>query len=527
MGAATALKLAAASAAGWLIWGAAASAAPVADVIQATAVVHADRPGAVIDRHVYGQFSEHLGHGIYGGLWVGEASPIPNTRGWRNDVVGALKAIRVPMLRWPGGCFADEYDWREGVGPRDKRPTRVNTNWGGVEEPNTVGTHEYFDLVEQLGTDAYVSGDVGSAPPREMAEWVEYITNDTRSTLAQTRRANGRDKPWRLPYFGIGNETWGCGGNMRPEYAADVTRRYAAFLKAPADQHMQKLASGAHDDDFSYTEVLMREAAKFIDGLTYHYYTVPTGVWEHKGAATGFGEDQYASTLVNALKIDGYIARQETIMDRYDPQKRVALVVDEWGVWTDPTPGTNPGFLEQQNSLRDALAAASTLNIFHAHAERVRMAAIAQTVNVLQAMVLTDGPKMLLTPTYHVFRMYLPFQGATALPASVDAAPYVFGSARLPSVEVSAARGLDGRVHVALVNLDPHRSARVRVALPGVHPLRADGEVLTAPTFDAVNTFAHPDAVRPVAAHAQASADGLTALIPAKSVTVLDVEAQR
>jgi alpha-N-arabinofuranosidase len=507
--------------------GASAGSAAAADSapISAHAVVHGDQPGAVIDRHIYGQFSEHLGHGIYDGVWVGEKSPIPNTRGFRNDVIAALRDLKVPVLRWPGGCFADEYNWREGVGPRDKRPVRVNTTWGGVEEPNTVGTHEFFDFAEMIGAETYVNGDVGSADAREMAEWVEYITSNTRSTLANERRANGRDKPWALNYFGIGNETWGCGGHMRPEYAADVTRRYATFIKTPPEQHVMRVASGAHDEDFHFTEVMMRDAADSFDGLTYHYYTVPTGIWDHKGAATGFGEDQWISTLSRALMMDTNVTAQSAIMDKYDPKKRVALIVDEWGVWTDVEPGTNPGFLYQQDSLRDALVAAVTLNVFHKHADRVRMANIAQMVNVLQAMILTKGPQMVLTPTYHVFEMYKPFQDATDIPVEVDAPPYAYAGFSVPSVQISAARDKAGHVHVALVNLDPHRPAQFSASLPGVVATAASGRILTASAIDSVNSFEQPNLVHPVAfTAAHVSGGTLTTTLPPKSIVVLDLQ---
>ena len=489
--------------------------------IRAQAVVRGDTPGPVIDRHVYGQFSEHLGTGIYGGMWVGENSPIPNTRGWRNDVISALRELKVPVIRWPGGCFADEYDWREGVGPRSQRPVRVNTNWGYVAEPNTVGTNEFLDFSEMIGADNYVNGDVGSAPARDMASWVEYMTSDAHSTLADMRRKNGRDKPWRVPFFGIGNETWGCGGHMRAEYAADVTRRYRAFIKSP--QKIAIFGSGAHDQDYEFTEAMMRIAGPFIDGLTYHYYTIPTGDWEHKGPAVGFGEDQWISTLYRARMMDEQIARQSTIMDKYDPKKRVALVVDEWGVWTDPTPGSHPGFLQQQVSLRDALVAADTFAIFHRHADRVRMAEIAQTVNVLQAMLLTDGPRMVKTPTYWVFHMFRPFMDATSLPVEVQAPTYSFAGFTVPAVDVTAARDQVGATHVALINMDPHHPAEVAVRLTGVRAGNVRGEVLTGPAIDAVNTFDKPDLVSPAPIQGRIAAGVLTVRLPARSVAELDL----
>ena len=435
--------------------------------LQTGLTIRADTPGSVINPAIYGQFAEHLGRSIYEGVWVGEDSPIPNTRGYRNNVVAALKELGVPVLRWPGGCFADEYHWRDGIGPRKQRPTRVNTNWGGVVEDNSFGTHEFLDFAELIGADAYVNGNVGTGTPQEMAEWVEYITSDANSTLANMRRQNGRDKPWKLPYFAVGNETWGCGGGMRPEYYADLYRQYATFIKTPKENRPQKIASGANASNTQWTEVLMREAVKHMDALTVHYYTLPTGQWTHKGSATQFTEEEWIVTLARTLRMDSILTDHEHIMDKYDPQKRVGLLVDEWGAWYDVEPGTNPGFLYQQNSLRDALVAAVNLNVFHRHADRVRMTNIAQMVNVLQAMILTDGPKMLRTPTYHVFEMYKPFRGATALSVELSAPEYRIGSTTVPAVHASAARDARGEIHLAVANLDPHRAAQITVSITG------------------------------------------------------------
>jgi alpha-L-arabinofuranosidase len=501
------------------------AAAPAAPARAAGAAVSltvlASAPGAKIDRHIFGQFSEHLGNGIYGGIWVGPGSPIPNTRGIRNDVVAALKALQVPVVRWPGGCFADEYHWRDGIGPRAQRPVRINTHWGGVTESNAFGTHEYFDFLRMIGADAYVTGNLGSGSPQEMADWVEYITSDSDSTLAQLRRRNGADKPWQLPFFGIGNEAWGCGGNMRPEYYADLFRRYATFVRDHAPEGTELVASGAHDDDYHWTDVVMARAGAYMDALSLHYYTIPTGNWKHKGPAYGFGEDQWASTLKAAERIDRYISGHEAVMDKYDPQKRVALFVDEWGTWYDPQPGSNPGFLYQQNSLRDALVAAITLDIFMRHADRVRMANIAQMINVLQAMILTRGGRMILTPTYYVFRMYVPFQDATYLPVVIDTPSYRYGSVALPAVDATAARDASGTIHLGLVNLDPHHAATVSVRIDGASAHAASGEVLTASAMDAHNTFEHPDAIRPAPFEGTGRHGRLVFRLPPKSVAVV------
>ena len=490
---------------------------------EATATLHADTPGPVYDRRMFTQFAEHLGNGIYGGLWVGRDSKIPNTRGFRNDVVAALKQLGVPVVRWPGGCFADEYHWREGIGPQAQRPVKINTHWGGVTEPNTVGTHEFMDLMEQMGAEPYIAGNVGNGTAREMAEWVEYMTSPAGS-LADERAKNGRKAPWAVPYFGVGNELWGCGGNMRPEFAADETRRYVTFIKAPAGTKILKVASGANVDDYRWTETMIREAGNLVDGLSLHYYTIPGG-WPPRASATDFGEAGWAETLSEANRMDELITKHSAIMDKYDPQKRVFLAVDEWGTWYKGDPGTNPGFLRQQNTLRDALVAAIHLNIFAKHADRVKMSAIAQMVNVLQAMILTDGAKMVKTPTYHVFELYKPYMDATVLPIEVKSPWYAKDRWTMPSVSASAVRDKAGQVHVGLANLDPNRAVPVRVSLAGVSAGTVSGRIITAPAMNAYNDFGAPEAVTAVPfSGAQVSGGVLTVTLPAKSVVMLDLK---
>ena len=481
---------------------------------EAVLTVSGEAAGPVIEPEIYGQFAEHLGNGVYGGLWVGPEAAIANVRGWRTDVVAALRRVQVPVVRWPGGCFADDYDWRDGIGDPARRPVRLNRIWGGVEETNRVGTHEFMDLVEQLGAEAYIAGNMGSMPPRAMGQWLEYLTSDSASSLAQERRRNGRDRPWKIKYFGIGNESWGCGGDMRPEYEADVYRRYAMFVHAP----VIRVASGDGEGNAHLTEVMMERAGRQMEALSLHFYTVP-GPWDQKGAATGFDADRWALTLQGAMGIDERISSTSRIMDRFDPAKRVALFVDEWGVWSDPEPGTNPAFLFQQNTLRDALVAALTFNIFHRHTDRVKMANVAQMVNVLQALVLTDGPRMLLTPTYHVFDMYRPFRRDTPVKVALDTPRWRQGAVDLPSVDATVGRGADGQLHLGLVNLDPQRPARVRTNLTGA----AAGWLLTADAMDAHNTFARPRALAPVPYAAGAAGSALVLELPAKSIVVVSI----
>jgi alpha-L-arabinofuranosidase len=488
-------------------------------------VIHADRPGAEISRNIYGQFSEHLGHCIYGGIWVGEDSPIPNTRGIRNDVVAALKKIQVPVLRWPGGCFADEYHWMDGIGTPTNRPSMINTTWGGVTENNHFGTHEFMDFCGQIGAAPYVGGNLGSGTVEEMMQWVEYMTSDADSPMANLRRQNGRERPWKVPYFAVGNESWGCGGNMTAEYYADNFRRYNSFVKDYPGNKIYRIASGASDSDFNWTEVLMKNIGRRMDGLSLHCYTLPTGNWAHKGSATEFGEAEWLETLRRALQMDVIVAKHSAIMDKYDPQKKIGLIVDEWGVWHDVEPGTNPGFLYQQNTLRDALVAGVTLNIFNNHADRVKMANIAQMVNVLQAMILTDNEKMTVTPSYYVFEMYVPHHDATLLPSELQSADYEFNSQKIPAVSASASRDKSGKIHVTLCNLNPNQPAEVAVDLQGAKAQSISGQVLTAPEMNAHNTFENPDSIKPADFSAFKTTDaGFTVTLPSKSVVALEVE---
>jgi len=493
-----------------------------ADDAPVTATIHADQPGAKIDRHIYGQFAEHLGRGIYEGVWVGPKSKIPNTRGFRNDVVAGLRDLHVPVVRWPGGCFADEYHWRDGIGPRAKRPVTLNTNWGGVPETNEFGTHEFLDFAELIGADAYINANLGTGSPREMAEWLQYMTSDKPTTLTAERARNGHPKPWKISYFAVGNEAWGCGGNMTPDHYVDLYTQYASFLKSPAGARPMIVASGGNDNGTSWTEALISKVHSDMGAISFHYYTIPSGRWDNKGPAAGFAEDQWISTLERTLRMDDLITQNTAVMDKYDPEKKIGFAVDEWGTWYDPEPGREPGFLYQQNTLRDAVVAAINFNIFHRHADRVHMANIAQMVNVLQAMILTRGQQMVLTPTYHVFKMFRPFQDATFLPAVLQSPRYQLGSASVPAVSLSAARTSAGAVVVALINCDPNKAMPVSAVLAGVTATQASGDILTATAMDAHNNFDAPNAVHPVPFTGASLAGGkLSLTLPPKSVVVL------
>jgi len=495
--------------------------------------VDTSKAGAKIDRNIFGQFAEHLGHGIYDGIWVGPNSTIPNTRGIRNDVVAALKAIKVPNVRWPGGCFADEYHWRNGIGPQ--RAVTLNPNWGGVIEPNTFGTHEFMDFLDQIDADAYISVNVGSGTPREAAEWLEYMTASQPTTLAKERAANGHAAPYRVGYLGIGNESWDCGGNMTPDYYLSQLKIYSRFVRnynpeQQSKQQMLKIAVGPGGGEprwTEWTEAIMKAYQSHtwswdMNGLSMHSYTVVK--WPPSYASIGFGETEYSQILKSTLDMEDLIDKHAAIMDKYDPEKKVALVVDEWGGWYAPLPGSNPGFLVQQNSLRDAVLAALNLNIFARHADRVRMANIAQMINVLQSMILTDKEKMVLTPTYYVYKMYVPFQDATFVPVTFNAGIYTHDNITLPRVDAIAGKDKSGKLWLEITNVDPNRPVEIEVNVSGIGPKSAAGETLTAPKVDSVNTFGAPSTVVPKPVSAKIEGDKVMLKLEPKSVTVLAVE---
>jgi alpha-N-arabinofuranosidase len=476
-----------------------------------------DTSGPIVSKYIYGHFSEDLGRCIYDGFWTGDHI--------RMDVVEALKKIKVPVLRWPGGCYADQYHWRDAIGPREQRKKTVNTTWGMVMEDNSFGTHEFLRLCELLGCQPYIAGNVGTGTPEEMENWIEYLNYNGGSTLADLRRQNGHPQPFGVSFWGVGNESWGCGGSMTPELYSGQYNRYSEFCKSYPGAPLKLIASGANSDDYDWTEVLMKNIDRDRTwGISMHYYTL-AGPWRHKGSATVFGEDEYFKAMSACLRMEEIVRKHSAIMDKYDPQKRMSLVVDEWGIWTDAEPGTNPAFLYQQNSLRDALIAASTLNIFNNHADRIKMANLAQTVNVLQALILTDKDKLLLTPTYHVFDLYKVFQKAHSLAIQLFAPDYSYAGGKIPAVNASAARDSDGVVHIALVNLDPVKRNTVRMNLGGIPFSGVQGQVLTASKFNDYNSFEQPGRVAP-AAYTGAKKDGadLVAELPPMSVVVLAVK---
>lgn len=489
---------------------------------QNTGVLNADLGRDTISHNIYGHFAEHLGRCIYGGFYVGESSKIPNRDGVRADLIEALKKMKVGNLRWPGGCFADTYQWKDGIGPKNQRPSMVNVWWGGVTEDNSFGTHDFLNLCEAINAEPYLAGNVGSGSVKDLVDWVRYTNYESGNPMSELRKKNGREKAWKVRMWGVGNEAWGCGGNMKPEYYANIYRQYATYMTDWGNSaKIFRVASGASDGDYNWTEVLMRDVPhNLMEAVALHHYSVID--WNKKGPATNFTEEQYFKIMKEAIKMEELVTRHSTIMDKYDPNKKIALFVDEWGGWYDVEPGTNPGFLYQQNTMRDAMIAGATLHIFHNHCDRVRGANLAQTVNVLQAVVLTEGEKMVLTPTYHVLEMFNVHQDALHLPLDFKTNSYQFGTEKLPAVSVSASRNRAGKMHISLVNIDPNKPQEVTISLRGMSATSATGRILASAKVQDFNSFDQPDKVKPVVFNGfSLKNDVLKVSLPPASVVVL------
>ena len=487
--------------------------------------INTDAGKVKINRNIYGHFAEHLGRCIYDGFYVGDTSSIPNTNGVRNDIIDALKKLKIPNLRWPGGCFADTYHWKDGIGPKDKRPTMVNKWWGGVTEDNSFGTHDFLNMCELLGAEPYLSANVGSGTVQELADWVQYSNFNGKSPMSDLRSQNGRTAPWKVKMWGIGNEAWGCGGNMKPDYYANEYRKYATFISDWENRGgLMRIASGASDADYNWTETLMKNIPlDMLGGVAMHHYSLLD--WNKKGPAVEFSENQYFQIMKQALMMDELVTKHAAIMDKYDPKQKIALVVDEWGGWYDVEKGANPGFLYQQNTIRDAMIAGVTLNIFNNHADRVRVANLAQCVNVLQAVILTNKEKMILTPTYYVMEMYNVHQDATLLPITLTVNDYILNGEKLPAVSASASKDSLGVINISLVNIDPLHSQKINIVLKSETKKNLSGRILTSKKLQDYNSFTESEKIKP-ATFNNASIDKnvLTVTLPPMAVVVLKIK---
>ena len=497
------------------------------NAITNTITIDADKGKDTINRNIYGHFAEHLGHCIYGGFYVGDTSKtIPNKDGIRLDVLEALKKLKVPVLRWPGGCFADTYHWRDGVGLKKDRPSMLNVWWGNVKEDNSFGTNEFLNMCEMLGAEPYLSGNVGSGTPQELSDWIKYTTHPSGSSpMTDLRVANGRTDPWKVQFWGLGNEAWGCGGNMTAEHYADVYRQYATFMTDWVNSDkIYRIASGASDDDYHWTEVLMKNLpTKMFDALGLHHYSVID--WGKKGSSTDFSEREYFTTMQRALLMEELVSKHSAIMDKYDPEKKKHLAVDEWGGWYDVVQGTNGAFLFQQNTMRDAMIAGATLNIFNNHCDRVKMANLAQIINVLQAVILTEGNKMVVTPTYHVMEMYNVHHDATMLPVTFKSEKYILENDALDAVSVSASKDKNGITHISLVNIDAKKPHQLSINVNGAKYSAVSGRILTSDKLQNFNGFDSPNKIVPATYNgAQLNGSTLNLSIPPFSVVVLELK---
>jgi len=495
-------------------------------------IVYTDSVKGEISKHIYGHFAEHLGRCIYGGIWVGEDSPIPNTRGIRNDVVKALREINIPNVRWPGGCFADTYHWMDGIGSKNERKKIINTNWGGVVEDNSFGTHEFMDFCEQVGCEPVICGNIGSGTVEEMANWVEYLTSDALSPMTELRKKNGREKPWKVKFFGVGNETWGCGGIMTPEFYSNEMARYSFFLKNFGDNILTKVASGGLEADYNWTETLFKKWSQtdgwlknYFGGYSLHYYTICHD-WNKKGSATDFNEEEWMFSLSKTLRMDTLITNHSVVMDKYDSEKRIGLTVDEWGNWFDVEPGTNPAFLYQQNSLRDAMVAALNFDIFNKHCDRVKMGNIAQMINVLQSVILTKDELMVLTPTYYVFKMYKVHHDAKLLPVKISSANYTVAGRSIPSISSSASIDKNGLIHITLTNINPNEAAKVNIELTSSEEKKfSRGEIITGSEINSFNDFGKQEEVTlKEFKNAKLNGSNLEVEMPAKSIVMVELK---
>lgn len=488
-------------------------------------VLHMDSAKTTISKHIYGHFAEHLGRCIYDGIYVGrENSKIPNTAGVRNDIIKALKDLQIPNLRWPGGCFADTYHWKDAIGPLNERKPIENLSWGNVREDNSFGTNEFLDLCELLGAEPYLALNMNSGTIQEAMEWVQYANHaNGTSYLTDMRAKNGRANPWKVKYWGIGNESWDCGGNMTVGHYINLYKQYATAITSYSNtEKLFRIAVGPGTPDYAWTEALMRDIpAKRLEGVSIHHYSVIN--WSSKGSSYQFTDEEYFKTMQQAFRIEEFITRNSQVMDKYDPGKKVALIVDEWGGWYEEDP-TGKGQLYQQNTIRDAMIAGLTLNIFNNHADRVKMANLAQIVNVLQAVILTKEEKIVLTPTYHVMEMYKVHQDALLIPVTVQSSQFAMGNNQLQAISASASKDAAGKLNISLTNIDNKNSQTISLNVGTFKVKQMKGRILTSSTVQDHNTFENSVKVSPQEFKKLNYAKGEVSLtLPPNSVVVLQL----
>ena len=490
-------------------------------------VIDAANAKYTINKNIYGHFAEDLGRCIYGGFYVGEDNKkIANKNGVRLDIIEALKKLKIPVLRWPGGCFADHYHWKDGIGPKNERKHTENVSWGNVRIDNSFGTHEFLDMCEMMNAEPFLAVNVGGGTVQEAEEWVQYVNHrNGTSYLTDLRQQYGRATPWKVKYWGIGNESWDCGGHMSVDYYINLFNQYATLMTSYNNtEGLFRVAVGPGTENFKWTEALMRDIPrKLVEGVSIHHYSVIN--WSKKGSATDYTENEYFRTMEEAFRMEKMVSGNSEVMDKYDPQKKVALVVDEWGGWYDSERGKPGGILYQQNTMRDAMIAGMTLNIFNNHCDRVQMANLAQCINVLQAVILTNEEKMLLTPTYHVMEMYNVHQNALMLPLDITENDYVLGDKKLKAIYASASKDKNGVVHISLVNIDANNEQDVTIDLGNITAGSVQGRILRSDKLQDHNTFDNPQKIKPALFNnAKLNGKNLSLKMPPFSVIVLELK---
>jgi alpha-L-arabinofuranosidase len=506
-----------------------------------------DEPLGTISPNVYGHFLEHIGGVIYDGVWVGEDSKIPNIHGLRQELVEEMRKIKAPVVRYPGGCFADSYDWRDGVGAPDRRPRRTNY-WIEEDsssspashhyESNRFGTGEFMRFCQAVGCEPYLAANLRSLPGEEFYRWVEYCNSPAGSTtLAEARAASGFPQPYDVRYWGVGNESWGCGGNFTAQEYAVEFRRYSSWLPQYG-RPLALIASGPNSDDWQWTRGFFEEIARkdkslleSIFGWALHYYSwnLSRGHsedWEEaKGDALKFDPQDWYEVLREGNRLESLIDGHWQVMKEFDPEHGVKLVVDEWGPWYRPGSELTPGnFLEQTPTIRDAVFSAMTLDIFNRNPEKVTLAAPAQLVNCLNSLYLAHEDRFCVTPVGHVFGMYAAHQGGESVRTMISAPKVHYARDGKPA----AFWGLNGSASVhgkdlVLTMVNPHVSEirETEIAIRGGAVKSAVMTVLTGSDLHAHNSFDQRTAVVPRVNDAGFAGSRFTLEVPAASVTKL------
>jgi alpha-N-arabinofuranosidase len=504
-----------------------------------------EEPIATISPDIYGHFIEHIGGVIYDGVWVGRDSAIPNTQGIRTALIDKLKQIKAPMIRWPGGCFADSYDWTDGVGPNRPRRTnfwidefdksRLNSKWVQMYDTDAFGTDEFLHFCKLSGAEPYLAANVRSLPALQLDRWVEYCNSPAGSTtLSELRAKGGAVEPYNVKLWGIGNESWGCGGDFTPQDYASEFRRYTAWVPQYG-LPLQFIASGPSGNDLAWTKAFFEKMYSMgdhkISGWSVHYYAwnlsrgKSTDWVDAKGDALQFDIADWYELFQQGFQIEKIIEDQWAAIGEYDEHHEIKLVIDEYGPWYRKGTEVSPeAIISQQVTLRDALFTAFTLDIFNRHADKVSMAACAQLINCLNSLFLAHEDKFVVTPNFYVFDMYSAHQGGQSLRAEFSSPQVVY----MRDGKAAGFWGLNGSASVkgktltlTVVNADASSPREAQIILRGASVSDAKAKILSGPDIHAHNTFEHSQIMGPSSSVVEYAGSSLHFTFPAASVTGL------